>query len=112
MLPDFNHAPLSPWCFHHPDRTASARCPECGRAYCRECVTEHAGRVICAVCLERHSAGPRQPWRLRAAMLGAQCACAFLLLWVVFYALGTWLLRLPSSVHAGLLWEKPETEAH
>ena len=28
-------------CSNHPGREAAVRCPECGRFFCRECVTEH-----------------------------------------------------------------------
>jgi len=38
-------------CHHHQFREAAARCPECGRYFCRECITEHADRVLCASCL-------------------------------------------------------------
>ena len=38
-------------CRRHPERPASARCPACGGTYCRECVVEHDGRILCASCL-------------------------------------------------------------
>jgi hypothetical protein len=38
-------------CYHHQFREAVARCPECGRFFCRECITEHADKVLCASCL-------------------------------------------------------------
>jgi hypothetical protein len=38
-------------CLHHHEREAVARCPECGHYFCRECITEHDERVICASCL-------------------------------------------------------------
>ena len=44
-------------CFHHSHREAVARCPECRQFYCRECVTEHDYRVICATCLKKIAAG-------------------------------------------------------
>ena len=40
-------------CVLHPEREAVARCPECGRFFCRECVTEHEGRLLCAACIGR-----------------------------------------------------------
>ena len=39
-------------CFNHALREAAARCPGCGNFFCRECVTEHDDRVLCAACLE------------------------------------------------------------
>lgn len=93
-------------CFHHPQREAVARCLECQRFFCRECVTEHDARMICALCLARladaASAG-------RAARQGVadlvKVGFAFLALWLVFYVLGQGLLRLPSAFHEGHLWE-------
>src|SRR2546429_9979935 len=43
-------------CFNHALREAAARCPECGHFYCRECITEHEDRVICANCLAKLAA--------------------------------------------------------
>ena len=40
-------------CFNHAHREAAARCPECTHFYCRECITEHDDRVICAACLRK-----------------------------------------------------------
>lgn len=38
-------------CLRHDFREAVCRCPGCGRFFCRECVTEHGGRLLCAACL-------------------------------------------------------------
>ena len=40
-------------CFNHAVREAVARCPECGQCFCRECITEHDDRVVCAACLKK-----------------------------------------------------------
>jgi len=48
-------------CRRHPERPAAARCPECGEPHCRECVVEHEGRILCAACLARLTAGDLQP---------------------------------------------------
>jgi hypothetical protein len=42
-------------CFNHAEREASARCPECQNDFCRECITEHAGRMLCVNCLKKLS---------------------------------------------------------
>src|SRR2546430_2101954 len=39
-------------CFNHAVREAVAPCPQCRRFYCRECITEHEDRVLCAACLK------------------------------------------------------------
>ncbi len=38
-------------CWHHPTREAVVRCPGCSRFYCRECVVEHLGRMMCSDCV-------------------------------------------------------------
>jgi hypothetical protein len=45
-------------CFNHGMREAAARCPECGRFYCRECITEHDDRVLCSACLKKLARAP------------------------------------------------------
>ncbi len=93
-------------CFNHRHREAVARCPECARYFCRECVTEHAERLLCARCLEA-AAGPRarrRRWsgpllRLALPLLG------LLLLWMSFFYLGRLLLIIPSAFHEGTLWK-------
>ena len=90
-------------CFNHPVRTASARCPECNRHYCRECITEHDDRVICAVCLaaitgdaEATSSRVRWIWQWVIVLVSVFS------LWFIFFSAGQLLLRMPSSFHDGL----------
>jgi len=87
-------------CRHHPSRVAAALCPGCGRFYCRECISEHRERVLCAECLRdegtpqsvRHKPFATARTALRVAS-GVLCA------WLFFYLLGQVLLRLPDAVH-------------
>jgi hypothetical protein len=93
-------------CFHHALREAVARCPECESFFCRECITEHEDRVICASCLKKLVARGgsnrlRWSWLLRVA----QCLAGLLLCWTVFYYTGRALLAMPSSFHDGTLWK-------
>jgi len=92
-------------CFNHATRESVARCPSCGRFYCRECVTEHEDRVICAACLKQLARAPllRRPVLLRALQMG-QCLAGGMLLWFTFYLIGTGLAALPDSFHKGTLW--------
>ncbi|MBA4388791.1 MAG: rhomboid family protein [Verrucomicrobia bacterium] len=92
-------------CFNHMQREAAARCPQCGRFFCRECVTDHEGRLVCAACLKKMAAAaaPARP-RLAGMSLFLQSAFAFFLLWLTVYYLGQALLRLPDSFHEGTLW--------
>lgn len=93
-------------CFHHPRREAVARCPECGRFYCRECVTEHEGRVLCAACLavgaEAHGAVGKSWLAAPAGFL--VCLVGGLLLWGFFYGLGRVVLSIPAPFHQGTFW--------
>ncbi len=73
-------------CLNHATREAVARCPECGHFYCRECITEHDDRVICASCLKKlvQQAEPVakrrvNPWPFLFSVGG------FVLAWFVFY---------------------------
>ncbi|MFO7870918.1 MAG: rhomboid family protein [Kiritimatiellia bacterium] len=94
-------------CFVHSGREAVARCPECRRFFCRECVTEHEGRVLCAGCIRKLSQRQgRKTSSLRTASLALQCFGGFLALWLLFYFLGQSLLKLPSSFHEGTLWDE------
>jgi hypothetical protein len=87
-------------CLNHPQREASARCPECGRFYCRECITEHDDRVLCAACLARlaPAENSRREWwgwlpRVALALL------AGLIVFLVLLIIGNLLLSIPSQFH-------------
>ena len=85
---------------NHPLREASARCPECTRFYCRECITEHDDRVLCAACLAKLLRRPEPVaarWGLSRRLALAGLAFAFIFL--VLLALGNFLLSIPSQFH-------------
>lgn len=87
-------------CFHHPSREAVVRCPVCRRYFCRECVTEHDGRMICASCAaEDAPEAVRQSSTLKWI---AGAGAGFLLAWLIFYYLGVTLARIPSDFFADL----------
>lgn len=92
-------------CFNHAGREAVARCPGCNRYYCRECVTEHEGRVLCAACIAQEKTRAGGPPHRRLIWQVAQFLLALLVLWGFFYALGQGLLALPSSFHEGTVWQ-------
>jgi hypothetical protein len=95
-------------CLNHAHREAVARCPECGRFYCRECVAEHEDRLLCAGCIRKlvESPGGQGRWALawpgRAAALGLSLVIG----WLAFYLAGRVLLSIPASVHDGTLWQR------
>jgi len=86
-------------CFNHAFREAVARCPECGRSFCRECISEHDDRVICAFCLKRLSKKAVRRYRMVGLVRLVQILMGVLLLWSSFYLLGKVLLTIPSSFH-------------
>lgn len=86
-------------CRHHPLRGVAGRCPECTRFYCRECVTEHHGRVLCQECLGRRVLDGSGPDGRPLLVYALSAALNLLLLTALFYAGGSLLLRLPSAFH-------------
>lgn len=82
-------------CFHHPAREAVVRCPGCRRFYCRECVTEHEGRMMCAACASADVQRGARRGSIAAWIAGA--AAGFLLAWLIFYYFGMLLERIPSD---------------
>lgn len=95
-------------CLHHAGREAVARCPQCQRFFCRECVSEHDDRILCAACLRQLLAPPpvRQRGNFRVIVTFAQSALAMTLIWFFFFLVGKGLLAIPTSFHEGTLWEK------
>ena len=91
-------------CHHHDAREAVARCPECGSFFCRECITEHDDRVICASCLANQVRADSRPRRGSGVGRYAVCLAGFFLAWIFFYSMGRLLLLTPASVHEGTLW--------
>ena len=87
-------------CFNHSGREAVARCTLCGRTFCRECITEHDARLVCATCLAAFARKASTRWSLSKGILGGVwCAMSFLFTWGLFYYTGKLLLKLPSSFH-------------
>ena len=87
-------------CSIHPEREAAVRCPGCSRFYCRECVTEHRGRMMCSHCVAKASQ-PAARKRSAGLMWVVLCAGGFLFAWMLFYYLGMGLARIPSAFHGG-----------
>jgi hypothetical protein len=97
-------------CLHHADREAIARCPECTRYFCRECITEHDDRVICANCLAklaRPKEEPKSRRKLRLSLIGLPMAAfgGLIIAWWCFYFIGRLLFSIPSDFHANKLWD-------
>ena len=98
-------------CFQHSLREAVARCPECRRFYCRECVTEHEDRLLCAACLKKQAKIPLTRHSIFInALRTAQVGFGVLLTVIFFYALGRQLLAIPSTFHVGSVWRTYQRE--
>ena len=94
-------------CFNHRRREAVARCPNCARFYCRECITEHDGRMLCATCLlqiDNRQAGIRGKIIINNLGRVFFFCCSFFLVWKFFHLIGRILIMVPSSFHEGTVW--------
>jgi hypothetical protein len=97
-------------CVRHPTREAAARCPGCREFFCRECVVEHDGKLLCTTCLARASArGERRRERLARVRRAASTLAGGLMLWLLLYWLGALLLKVPPDFHDGTVWKKTAT---
>jgi hypothetical protein len=95
-------------CFNHQTREAVARCPGCGRFFCRECITEYEDRVLCATCLASISASQSTAFKpFKIIRIVFQCGLGVITAWLFFYYLGRILLTLPDAFHNGTLWQSP-----
>jgi hypothetical protein len=95
-------------CFNHAAREAAARCPECRRFFCRECITEHEDRVLCRECLARPvGAGARNGRSLASVKRVAACGAGILIAWFFFFLIGESLAQVSDSFHEGNVWQIP-----
>jgi hypothetical protein len=87
-------------CSNHALREAAVQCPSCKRFFCRECVTEHAGRMICVSCVNALTRDTHDKGRAARARWAITALAGILIAWLVFYYLGLTLARIPSEFHA------------
>jgi hypothetical protein len=102
---------ISGHCFHHADREPAARCPECGRYFCRECVSDHDGRLLCSDCLLTVVEQQEEQKSSRAKKLLPPLKVVFGLLaaWLAFYLLAGCLLSIPATIHNGTVRHEQKT---
>ncbi len=93
-------------CHNHPDREAALRCPECHYFYCRECATEHDGRMLCATCLRKMALLTDEKKKLSFNLAALVLSFVSLLsLWILFFLCAKILLAVPSQFHEGTFWK-------
>ncbi len=98
-------------CFHHVDREPVARCPECSRYFCRECVSDHDGRLLCSDCLLAltNQQEEQQQARIKKLLPPLQLIFGLLAAWLAFYFVANSLLSLPATIHDGTIWHEQTT---
>jgi hypothetical protein len=93
-------------CQQHQFREAVARCPECGSFFCRECITEHADKVLCASCLGKTlEARTEKSTRFQWFFHLGHFFMGLVILYILFYYLAEILLAIPASFHEGTIWQ-------
>lgn len=98
-------------CMRHSQREPVAKCLGCGGALCRECVSQHDGKIYCVHCLAKlrqpataPAATGRRWWPiLRSA---AETVLAVMVVWGIFYGIGAIAVRIPSEFHEGTMWQE------
>ena len=88
-------AGLEQRCWNHEGREAVCQCLECGRSFCRECVSEHETRLLCASCLGRVSqSAVRRRRPLRGVVVPLMLVAGLLIAWIVLFGAGESMLIL------------------
>lgn len=90
-------------CQQHPGQAAAARCPSCQQSFCRECVTEHDGRMLCLACFAKRSQreawerarGGHGFWVVAGVVVTLECALAvsFFVIFLYFKLAEWWFLH-------------------
>ncbi len=103
----FNHAR----CLNHGLREAAARCPACRRFFCRECVSEHEGRLLCAECLAAQTVEASPRGRSAVFLYIVLFVAGLLLAWLLLVLVGAGLSTIPSEYHDATEAQAQEGEA-
>ena len=90
-------------CWNHEAREAVCRCPECGRSFCRECVTEHDARLLCVSCLAAAARVEKaRVSGLRRLLPAGMLLAGLLLAWFVFFAAGESLILITGRMEQSI----------
>ncbi len=70
-------------CTNHEEREAAVRCPLCRKHFCRECITEYHGKMLCVNCLREKN----QKIAARRRVFGGffEIACLGIALLIIFW---------------------------
>lgn len=105
-------------CGIHAGREAAARCPSCGGFFCRECITEHDYKMICAGCLAGLLEGREEEEKKRGKAGWAGPVVTLLqamggigIVWFSCFAIAELLRELPPELHSGSMFEEIMMEA-
>lgn len=91
-------------CTNHLQREAVARCPECKRHFCRECITEYKNRLLCNHCLTKASGIKNKRSNLIKAVVYMICCFAgFLIAFGFFYTVAKTIAAIPQPYHRNYL---------
>jgi len=99
-------------CSVHAEREAAARCMECRGFFCRECITEHVGRMLCTACIRAASAPSGEaskkarsaPVWFAGLGLTLRACVGLLVAWAVFGFFALLTSKIPESLHDGSIW--------
>jgi len=102
-MPPMSKAVYSKRCSNHPSREAVARCPICQKFYCRECITEHDGKMLCKYCLESKIESQKNDKKsslfLKQVIIVILFISSFALSWFLFAMLGKIIMLFPQKYH-------------
>jgi len=85
-------------CLNHALREAVCRCPACTRFFCRECVTEHDGKLLCRGCLASRAVAVSKKARATWVFPFLRAVVGCLFLWGIFYYFGGLIASMPTSL--------------
>jgi len=77
-------------CWNHAQRGAVCHCPACHRPFCRECVSEHDSKLLCAICIKASvsAADGARARRMAPLWMATMAVASTLLAWAIFFSLG------------------------
>lgn len=91
-------------CANHIQREAVARCPQCQRHFCRECITEHDDKLLCNHCLKSISTKrDKKRTRIKAILYFLSWIIGFLLALGFFYTVANFIASIPQQYHRNYL---------